>query len=107
LIFILHIGGKRKGVRWMVYTVITLTALQAVGVFFGVTFACVPVSASWTPTEMANAKCINVAFHVTISSFTVLTDFMVLALPFYVFLGLQMRKSTKVAVLLCFASGAV
>ncbi|OAK94594.1 hypothetical protein IQ06DRAFT_184538, partial [Phaeosphaeriaceae sp. SRC1lsM3a] len=107
LVFVLRIGRRRPGLPWMVYSVITLTALQAIAVFFGVVLQCLPVAANWDPSLRPTAKCIDVSFHVTISSFTVLTDLLVLALPFYVFLGLQIGRGTKVAVLCCFASGAV
>jgi hypothetical protein len=107
LVFVLRIGRRRKGVPWMVYSVITLTVLQAIAVFFGVVLQCLPVAANWDPALRPTAKCIDVSFHVTISSVTVLTDLLVLALPFYVFLGLQIGRGTKVAVLCCFASGAV
>ncbi|PVH96315.1 hypothetical protein DM02DRAFT_687949 [Periconia macrospinosa] len=89
LVFILHIGRRRKGVPWMVYSVITLTVLQALAVFLGVLLQCLPIAANWDSTLRPTAKCIDPSFHVTISSVTVLTDLMVLALPFYVFLGLQ------------------
>lgn len=107
LVFILHIGRRRKGVPWMVYSVITFTALQAIAVFFGVLLQCLPIAANWDPSLQPTAKCIDPSFHVTISSLTVLTDLLVLALPFYVFLGLQVGRGTKIAVLCCFASGAV
>lgn len=107
LVFILHIGRTRKGLPWMVYSVITLTALHAIAVFFAVLLSCVPIAAIWTPSLKPQAKCIDNSFHVTISGITVLTDLMVLALPFYVFLGLQMRRGTRIAVLCCFGLGAV
>jgi hypothetical protein len=107
LLFVLRIGRRRKGLPWMVYSVITLTVLQAIAVFFGVVLQCLPVAANWDSSLRPTAKCIDVSFHVTISSFTVLTDLLVLALPFYVFLGLQIGRGTKVAVLCCFASGGV
>jgi hypothetical protein len=107
LVFILRLGDRRKGVRTAVYVLISFTALQAVAIFFVVILQCLPVSAVWDHASYPDAKCIKVEFHVTISSLTVLTDILVLVLPFYVFLGLKMRAATKVAVLCCFASGAV
>jgi hypothetical protein len=107
LVFILHIGRTRKGLPWMVYSVLTLTVLHAVSVFFVVLLSCVPIAAIWDTSLKPHAGCIDNSFHVIISSITVLTDIMVLALPFYVFLGLQMRRRTQIAVLCCFAFGAV
>jgi hypothetical protein len=108
-VFILRLCGRSKDqqkVRWAAYGIIAFTTAQAIGVFFGVVLQCLPIEAVWDMTKKATAKCIDPSFHVTISSLTVFTDILVLALPFYVFLGLQMRKATKMAVLGCFALGA-
>ncbi|KAK8101901.1 integral membrane protein PTH11 [Apiospora kogelbergensis] len=107
LVFILRVGGLRSGVRWACFGLITFTALQAVAIFFAVLLQCVPIEANWDMAARADAKCINVAFHVTISSITILTDILVVALPFYVFLGLKMRRATKIAVICVFALGGV
>jgi hypothetical protein len=107
LVFILRLGERRRGVRTAVYVLIAFTALQAVAIFFVVVLQCLPIPAVWDAASYSDAKCIKPEFHVTISSLTILTDVLVLVLPFYVFLGLKMRKATKVAVLCCFASGAM
>lgn len=107
LIFILRVGGLRTGVRRACFGLITFTALQAVAIFFAVLLQCLPIEANWDMAAKTDAKCIDNAFHVTISSITILTDVLVVALPFYVFLGLKMRKATKIAVICVFALGGV
>ncbi|KAK8001628.1 hypothetical protein PG991_013850 [Apiospora marii] len=107
LVFILRVGGLRTGVRRACFGLITFTALQAVAIFFAVLLQCVPIEANWNMAAKADARCIDNAFHVTISSITILTDILVVALPFYVFLGLKMRKATKIAVICVFAMGGV
>ncbi|KAL5120683.1 hypothetical protein ACEQ8H_001432 [Pleosporales sp. CAS-2024a] len=107
LVFVLRIGRRRPRLPCMVYSVIAITVLQAIAVFFAVVFQCLPIAASWDAALRPTAKCIDVSFYVIMSIVTVLTDLMVLALPFYVFLGLQIGRGAKVAVLCCFGSGAV
>jgi len=107
LVFILRLGERRRGIRTVVYVLIGFTALQAVAIFCVVVLQCYPIPAVWDPASYPDAACIGSEFHVTISSLTIFTDVLVLALPFYVFLGLKMRTATKIAVLCCFASGAV
>ncbi|KAK7954708.1 hypothetical protein PG996_015519 [Apiospora saccharicola] len=107
LVFILRVGGLQTGVRRACLGLITFTALQAVAIFFAVLLQCLPIEANWDMTAKADARCIHNAFHVTISSITILTDVLVVALPFYVFLGLKMRKATKIAVICVFALGGV
>lgn len=107
LVFMLRVGGLRASVRRACLGLITFTALQAVAIFFGVLLQCVPIEANWDMAAKADARCIDNAFHVTISSITIVTDILVVALPFYVFLGLKMRKATKIAVICVFALGGV
>ncbi|KAK8066699.1 integral membrane protein PTH11 [Apiospora hydei] len=107
LVFILRVGGLRQGVRWACFGLITFTSLQAVAIFFAVLLQCLPIEANWDMAAKADARCIDNAFHVTISSITILTDILVVALPFYVFLGLKMRRATKIAVICIFAMGGV
>lgn len=107
LVFLLRLGSQAKAVRWSCYGLITFTALQAVAIFFSVLLQCVPIEANWNMEAKAGAKCIDNAFHITISSITILTDILVVALPFYVFLGLKMRKATKTALICVFALGGV
>jgi hypothetical protein len=107
LVFILRLGERRTGVRTAVYVLIAFTALQAVAIFFVVVFQCLPIPAIWDAAHYPDAQCIKPEFHITISSLTVLTDILVIILPFYVFLGLKMRTATKVAVLCCFATGCM
>ncbi|KAI1073655.1 hypothetical protein F5B20DRAFT_574650 [Whalleya microplaca] len=107
LVFILRIGGQKNGVRWAIYGLLMFTTGHAIGVFFGVLLQCLPVQANWDAAVKAHATCIDNSFHVAISSLTILTDILVLALPFYVFLGLNMRKTTKLAVICLFLSGGI
>ncbi|KAI1342468.1 hypothetical protein F5Y15DRAFT_372874 [Xylariaceae sp. FL0016] len=108
LVFILRFESSRPGLRWTIYGLIAFTTSHAIAVFFGVLLQCLPIEANWKPDVKASgAKCIDNSFHVAISSLTILTDLLVLALPFYVFLGLKMPKPTKIAVICVFLSGAI
>ncbi|KAH9884237.1 hypothetical protein F4778DRAFT_565325 [Xylariomycetidae sp. FL2044] len=107
LVFILRVGGNQARVRYVIYGLIAFTVSHAIAVFFGVLLQCLPIRANWDPAVKASATCIDVSFHVIISSVTILTDLLVLALPFYVFLGLKMAVSSKVAVMGVFLSGGV
>lgn len=84
-----------------------VTILHATAVFFGALFQCVPVETNWRPElrEDPNTFCIDNSFHIIQSSLTILTDVLILALPFWIFLGLRMPRATKVAVLGVFAVG--
>lgn len=100
---ILRIGGERKAVCWICKGLITFTSLQAVAALLTVIFQCMPVTASWDPAARSDAKCISNGFYVAISAITIVSDGLVIWLPFYVFAGLQVRRTTKLALLSTFA----
>jgi hypothetical protein len=69
----------------------------------------VPIETNWHPElrKEPDTRCIDNSFHIIQSSLTILMDVMVLALPFWIFLGLRMPRGVKVAVLGIFAIGAL
>ncbi|KAH6612822.1 hypothetical protein B0J18DRAFT_69334 [Chaetomium sp. MPI-SDFR-AT-0129] len=107
LCFLLRLGGQKPGVRNAIYFLNTFNALQAIAIFLVATLQCLPIEANWDAAVKAdpNTKCIDNSFHVTISSITILTDIAVIALPFWIFLGLKMPRAAKVAVLGIFTMG--
>lgn len=67
-------------------------------------FQCNPVESFWR-VELGQ-KCINQeAFAISTTLLTILTDIIVVALPFHVFLGLQMGRKKKIALILVFSMG--
>ncbi|KAK2787081.1 hypothetical protein FQN52_007347 [Onygenales sp. PD_12] len=105
LVFLLRLGGQKPRVRYAIYALFTFNALQAIAIFLVATLQCLPISANWDPAVMATATCVDNSFHVTISSLTILTDILVLALPFWIFLGLNMPVASKVGVIGVFLLG--
>lgn len=105
LVFLLRLGGQKPGVRWAIHALNLFNGLQAVAIFLVALLQCLPISANWDPAAMENAKCVDVSFHVTISCLTIFTDILVLALPFWIFLGLQMPRAAKLAVIGIFMLG--
>lgn len=83
--------------------------MHAIAVFFGALFQCVPIETNWHPElrNDPNTKCIDNSFHIIQSSLTILTDVLVLALPFWIFLGLRMPRAAKIAVIGVFAIGTL
>jgi hypothetical protein len=86
-----------------------VNAGHAIAVLFGALFQCLPIETNWTPALRADPDtvCIDDSFHIIQSSFTIFTDVLILALPFWIFLGLRMPKSNKVAVLVIFGIGCL
>jgi hypothetical protein len=105
LLFLLRLGGQKKAARYAIYALFTFNALQAIAVFLVATLQCLPISANWDASVKATATCVDVSFHVTISALTIFTDVLVLVLPFWIFLGLNMPNAQKVTVIGAFLLG--
>lgn len=107
LVFLLRLGGQKPGVKFAIYGLNAFNALQAIAIFLVALLQCLPIAANWDFALKAdpNTKCIDNSFHVIISCLTILTDILVIALPFWIFLGLKMPRAAKFAVLGIFMLG--
>ncbi|KAL6916878.1 hypothetical protein FSHL1_008448 [Fusarium sambucinum] len=108
LVFLLRLGGHKTNVRYAIHGLNLFNALHAVAIFFTALFQCWPIEANWNfpLRDEPGVKCVSNWFHVIASCITIVTDFLVVALPFWIFLGLTMRWATKIAVLSVFVLGS-
>lgn len=105
LLFLLRLGGHQQRVRRFIYGLLAFNVLQAIAVFFVAIFQCIPISANWDGAARATATCVQPSFHVIISSITIVTDLLVLIIPFWIFLGLSLPVAARIAVIGAFATG--
>ena len=98
--------GVKKQIRYTVYVLQAVNAGCMISVFCVTLFQCSPISLNWTPGY--RRSCIdNVSFNYAYNTIVIVTDVAVLAVPFWAFLGLQMRTRLKIALLGVFALGAL
>ncbi|KAL2751890.1 hypothetical protein ACRALDRAFT_1083819 [Sodiomyces alcalophilus JCM 7366] len=109
LVFLLRLGGHKQSIRYAIFTLLALNGAHAVAIFITALLQCLPLAANWDFSLRMDpdTRCIDNSFHVIASCLTILTDFLVLALPFWIFLGLKMRWAAKVAVIGIFLMGSV
>lgn len=110
LLFMLRLGGHRREVRLTIHALNVFNIALAIGIFVTVIFQCTPVSFFWVrmtdPT--AQGTCVNTSvFYVATAALTILTDLMVLAFPFWIFMGLKLALRVRLALIGVFALGAV
>lgn len=105
LVFLLRLGSQSRSVRYCIYALNTFNGLQAVGIFLVALLQCLPISANWDMEVKATATCVDNSFHVSISSLTIFTDILVVALPLWIVWGLKMRPAVKIAVMVVFLMG--
>ncbi|KAK7402428.1 hypothetical protein QQX98_011817 [Neonectria punicea] len=107
LVFLFRLGGQKQGVRYSIHALNAFNAAHAVAVFFVALLQCLPIEANWNMAARGDAVCIAKEFHVISSFLVLLTDFLVLGIPFWIFLGLKMPLGTKVALIGVFMVGLV
>lgn len=98
--------GVKKSLRYTVYALQAINAGSMISIFSVTLFQCHPISLNWLPGYRRN--CINnIAFNYAYNCIVIATDIAVLAVPFWAFLGLQMRTKMKIALLCVFALGGL
>lgn len=106
LCFDQKLAGVKKPIRYTVYGLQAVNAGCMISIFCVTLFQCNPISQNWQPGY--KRACINnVAFNYSYNAIVIATDVAVLAVPFWAFMGLQMRTRLKVALLGVFALGAM
>lgn len=108
LTFLLRLAGTKPAVRTAVWITAVFNATEMVAVFLVVIFQCTPVEAAWKPEMVSEgrAHCINsIAFGLATGALTILTDLCTLALPIYIFFGLNINRRTKFALIFVFLLG--
>ncbi|KAI1842227.1 hypothetical protein JX265_001413 [Neoarthrinium moseri] len=110
LLFMLRLGGHRKSVRYCIHGLNIFNIGLMVAIFVTVIFQCKPISYFWgrVADPELQGTCVNTgAFYVSTAALTIVTDLLVLALPFWIFLRLKMALRVKLALMAVFLLGGV
>lgn len=79
-----------------------------IATFIVCVFQCAPINRFWTVNVYKDPHCVDQSlFYVATASLTLLTDIMVLGLPFWIFLGLNVTARIKAAVIGLFILGGL
>ena len=105
LIFLLRLASTKPAVRIMIWVIMGFTICLMIAIFFCVIFVCSPVQYNWDRSIKGGSCFDKRPFAMWTSAVTILTDLIILALPFWIFLGLRIAKRAKIALLGVFALG--
>lgn len=107
LLFMLRLTSHMARVRWSIHALNALNLGLVATILLVVIIQCGPVEFNWDK-SIRGGMCINQGwFYLSTAALTILTDLLVLSLPFWVFLGLNMARGLKIAILCVFLVGAV
>jgi hypothetical protein len=110
LLFMLRLGGHQKSIRYCIHMLNIFNIGLMIAIFVTVIFQCSPISYFWQRVAYPTTKgaCVNTgAFYVSTAGLTIVTDFLVLALPFRIFMSLNMGSRVKIALMAVFLLGGV
>ncbi|KAF7539985.1 hypothetical protein G7Z17_g12303 [Cylindrodendrum hubeiense] len=110
LLFLMRLGGQKKQVRMAIYGLLSFNLALMVAIFVSAIFQCTPVSYFWMRASVnpPDGTCFDTsAFYIATGSLTILTDILVLILPFWIFLGLKLPLKVRAAIIGVFALGAI
>lgn len=107
LLFMLRLTSHMARIRWTIHALNALNAGMVAAILLVVILQCGPVEFNWDK-SIRGGVCINQGwFYVSTAALTIFTDLLVLSLPFWVFLGLNMARGIKIAIICVFLLGAV
>lgn len=107
LVLLLRIGGHQTRVRWTIYILNTVNMMLMVATFVVAIFQTFPIQAYWNPNIKAKYTINTGDFVSATSAITIVGDIIVLGIPLWLFLGLQMRPALKLGLIATFLLSGV
>ncbi|KAK6595632.1 hypothetical protein H4I96_09951 [Botrytis cinerea] len=100
LIFLLRITGQKIEIKRTIWALLIINNALMVAIFIVVIFQCTPISYNWL-SNIPGGYCIEQGvFYVVTAVFTLVTDILVLAVPFWIVIGLKMPRKQNSQLLL-------
>ncbi|RDI88115.1 hypothetical protein Vi05172_g1899 [Venturia inaequalis] len=94
--------------QWAVWGTIFACTGAYTGIFFSIIFACKPLAASWDPTLLPTAICVNRgAIYIATAVMGIVTDVVLIVIPIPTIWGLQMPTKQKIGLTAIFAVGSI
>lgn len=107
LLFMLRLTSHMTRIKWTIHALNALNLGMVTAIFLVVMVQCGPMEFNWDK-SIRGGMCINQGrFYMSTAALTIFSDLLVLALPFWIFLGLNMARGLKIAILCVFLLGAI
>lgn len=107
LFLLLGIGGHKTSVKWVIRILNTVNLVLMVSVFLVVVFQQSPIQSYWDLSITATRTIDYKTFAIATSIVTIVTDVLVMAIPIWLFSGLQMPLGTKLGLIMVFLASGV
>ncbi|KAG7404139.1 Satratoxin biosynthesis SC1 cluster protein 4 [Fusarium oxysporum f. sp. rapae] len=107
LFFLLRLGGHNRSIKWTIYGLNAFNILLMIAIFLTVVFQTIPINAFWDLSIKPERQIDGPAFYISSAIITIVTDILVLLIPFWIFLGLKMRVAAKLGLIVVFLMGGI
>ncbi|KAF5544161.1 integral membrane protein PTH11 [Fusarium phyllophilum] len=107
LFFLLRLGGHNRGIKWAIYGLNAFNVALMIAIFLTVVFQTIPINAYWDLSVKPERQIDGPVFYISSAIITIITDVLVLLIPFWIFLGLKMRIAAKIGLIVVFLMGGV
>ncbi|EKJ71922.1 hypothetical protein FPSE_07925 [Fusarium pseudograminearum CS3096] len=107
LFFLLRLGGHRCIIKWSIYILNTFNIALMIAIFLTVILQTIPINAFWDQSVTPRHQIDRPVFYISTAIITIVTDVLVLLIPFWVFVGLKMRLAAKLGLIVVFLAGGV
>ncbi|KAF5240079.1 hypothetical protein FANTH_9721 [Fusarium anthophilum] len=107
LFFLLRLGGHNRSIRWTIYGLNAFNIALMIAIFLTVVFQTIPINAFWDLSIKPERQIDGPVFYISSAIITIVTDVLVLLIPFWIFLGLKMRIAAKLGLIVIFLMGGV
>ncbi|KAF5243573.1 hypothetical protein FANTH_8152 [Fusarium anthophilum] len=107
LFFLLRLGGHNRGIKWAIYGLNGFNVALMIAIFLTVVFQTIPINAYWDLSIKPERQIDGPVFYISSAIITIITDVLVLLIPFWIFIGLKMRIAAKLGLIVVFLMGGV
>ncbi|EWG48747.1 hypothetical protein FVEG_16322 [Fusarium verticillioides 7600] len=107
LFFLLRLGGHNRNIKWAIYGLNAFNLALMIAIFLTVVFQTIPINAYWDLSVKPERQIHGPVFYISSAIITIITDVLVLLIPFWIFLGLKMRIAAKLGLIVVFLMGGV
>ncbi|KAF5717235.1 integral membrane protein PTH11 [Fusarium mundagurra] len=107
LFFLLRLGGHNRAIKWTIYGLNAFNVALMIAIFLTVVFQTIPINAFWDLSIKPERQIDGPVFYISSAIITIITDVLVLLIPFWIFLGLKMKIAAKLGLIVVFLMGGV
>ncbi|KAI0105521.1 hypothetical protein GGR51DRAFT_191905 [Nemania sp. FL0031] len=104
LLLLLRLFGQKPGVKRFIVWINMANLGMMIAVFLATVLQCIPINKTWQPELEGTCLDRRILFTV-VSTFNIVTDILILALPLRIFIDLKIPRRTKIALMMIFLLG--